>query len=115
MMSAIRSFIICLLLTGCGSIQTMNTNMEHSSALIQTNTEAVRESTQTMQESTKVIANNTALLERITQPLSTHPSLIPGIFFLVLLLLIVPSLILYLSYRSLLHKIDSLLDKLSSR
>jgi hypothetical protein len=113
------------LLAGCNTMSKMNSNMEksnemiqmntsaieHSAEVIQMNTVAVKESTQTLKESKEVIARSSALLEGSTKAIQERPLILPTVFGLILLALFLPSIILWVSYRRLLKKVERILER----
>lgn len=124
-MNKIAAFVLLCLLAGCGSLDQTNANMERANALLQENshvmsrsldtigenTKEVRRSTETMMQFESTIKENSSLLQRILGQLSKHPLFFPIVFFAILLLLLIPSVILYFAFKSLYRQMGALLAK----
>ncbi len=107
--------VLLSVLAGCGSLDQVNNNMQQTNELLQqntrimttsletvaANTQEVKRSTDTMMQFESTIKENSSLIQRILGQLSEHPLFFPIVFLMILLLLLVPSLILYFAFRSL--------------
>jgi hypothetical protein len=123
------SIVLLSILAGCGNLQTLNDSMDRSNEMIQGNTTAVTkssevihentmavmESTKTLAESKEVIAGSTAFLQQAMNQLNLHPILFPFLMIVILIALILPSVILLTSYRTLSEKLSALLDLLKKK
>lgn len=117
--------ILLMIVAGCSSIDQMHSNMQQTNELLKensrimtasqetigTNTEEVRKSTETMMQFQKTIKENSSLIQQILGQLSEHPLFFPIGFLLILLLLLVPSMILYFAFRSLTQQMKEFVSR----
>ena len=125
MIKSIAVVLLLFVVPGCGSLDQMHSNMQQTNELLKensrimtasqetigTNTEEVRKSTETMMQFQKTIKENSSLVQQILGQLSEHPLFLPIGFFLILLLLLVPSVILYFAFRSLTQQMKEFVSR----
>lgn len=93
------------LVTGCGQIKQMNSNME-------TSNENLTKNTSTVQHSSEVIQKNTEEIARSTDNMKTTGKILPVIIIVLLAVLFYPTLVLFKLQRKILQEIKILVDKL---
>ena len=91
-----------LLLSGCSSINRMNSNLEESIQSVQQNTSTVQHSSEVISKNTQEVAHSTA----------TMRNYFPVILVVIIAILIYPSFVLIKLQRKLLQDIRSLVEHL---
>ena len=97
-------FYSIFLLAGCATIQQMNANMERTNELMGENTETMTVARQTIAANTVVVQESTATTKEFQHFMTL---LMAGIF----LILLIPSIIMYVLYYKLIKSIKHLIDK----
>jgi hypothetical protein len=101
---------LLLLLASC-ALSRMNENMAESNASIQENTQMIEESTSIIQENTQEVKRSTEAMQQFQGSTSAIKEGLPFILSAVAIFLLAPALILFVSCKKILAKLDTLLNR----